>query len=182
MRLAVLAVSAALLAPSVASAQEPGPNAPTVVKSLKVPGMEVRYLDFKWDPAVWDGLEKGGSTNPVTKRSWAIARIVLYERALKIGDAPLRAGTNALLVLNPNLDGKGLTLEIRRVDMRDDVFQKINVVAEPPPGETIYKAPVSFETVGTTADRMTMTLAEAEGKVHLGVHFGNRSLKLEFTS
>jgi hypothetical protein len=118
----------------------------------------------------------------VTKRSWAIARIVLYERALKIGDAPLRAGTNALLVLNPNLDGKGLTLEIRRVDMRDEVFQKINVVAEPPKGETLYKAPATFEAVSSTTDRMTMTLVEAEGKVRLGVHYGNRALTLEFTS
>ena len=149
MRLVVLAVSTALLAPSAALAQ--GQNAPTVVKSLKVPGMEVRFLDFRWDPAVWEGLEKGGSSNPVTRRSWAIARIVLYDRALKIGTSALPTGMNALLVLNPNLDGKGMTVELRRVDMRDDVFQKINVVAEPPPGETLYKVPANFETVGTTA-------------------------------
>jgi hypothetical protein len=180
MRLAVFAASAALLAPGAARAQ--GENAPTVVKSLKVPGMEVRFLDFRWDPAVWEGLEKGGGSNPVTKRSWAIARIVLYERSLKLGTSVLPTGTNALLVLNPNLDGKGMTLEIRQVDMRDEVFQKINVVAEPPPGKSLYKAPAPFEAAPTTADRMTLTLAEAEGKVRLGVHFGNRALTLEFTS
>lgn len=180
MRQTVLVVAAALLHSGTALAQ--GQNAPTVVKSLKVPGMEVRYLDFKWDPAVWEGLEKGTGSNPVTKRSWAIARIVLYERALKLGTSTLPTGTNALLVLNPNLDGKGMTLEIRRVDMRDDVFHKINVVAEPPKGETLYKAPASFEAAPSTTDRMTLTLSEVEGKVRLGIHYGDRAQTLEFTS
>jgi hypothetical protein len=183
MKTLACAISAVLVTAAVALAQTPpGPNAPKVLQSAKLPGLEVRFLDFRWDPAVFDGLEKGGSSNPVTKRSWAVARIIPYERTLVIGGAKLRAGTTALLVLNPNLDGKGMTVELRGVDMRDEEFQALNVVAEPPAGKSLYKAPARFDTVDAIADRMTLTLTEDGGKVRLGVHYGNRLMTLEFTS
>lgn len=59
-----------------ALAQEAPPNAPHVVKYLKAPGLEVRYLDFGWNPEAFAALEQGGD-HPVGRRSWVLARLLL---------------------------------------------------------------------------------------------------------
>lgn len=56
--------------------QEMPKNAPHFVHSVKAPGIDVRFLDFKWDPVVFETLEKGG-TAPAGRRSWVLARILL---------------------------------------------------------------------------------------------------------
>ena len=38
------------------------------------PGLDVRYLDFKFDEEAFATLEKGGS-HPVGRRSWVLARL-----------------------------------------------------------------------------------------------------------
>jgi hypothetical protein len=52
----------------------------------------------------------------------------------------------------PNLDGKGMAIEIRRVDMRD-VFPDVNALAPAPRGETVDKGPAAFEKVSPLAPR-----------------------------
>ena len=141
-------------------AQEVSPNAPHYVKSLQAPGLDVRYLDFKWDEAAFTTLQKGGS-HPVGRRSWVLARLIATTDPFKCQGKVVPVGP-ALLILNPARSGAGPTLELRYIDMRE-VFVDMNVIAEPPPGETYWEAPAVFGKVGTKAGRLEMTLAEGEG-------------------
>jgi hypothetical protein len=62
-----------------------------------------------------------------------------------------------------------------------DVFTDMNVVAEPPPGKTVYKEPANFKTVDEVADRLTLDLKEADGTFTLSMHYGNRLAVIEAT-
>jgi hypothetical protein len=50
----------------------------------------------------------------------------------------------------------------------------INVAAEPPAGQTIYKVPADFRTVDAMAERLTMKLEETSDTLKLSIHYGNR--------
>ena len=71
-----------------------------------------------------------------------------------------------------------MSFEVRVIDMRD-VFTDMNVIAEPPPGETVYQAPAEFKTVDAEAERLTLDLKEDDGTYTLSIHFGNRLAVLE---
>lgn len=173
MRVLSLAI-VALLAGS-GLAQEVPKNAPHFVRTVKVPQLEVRYLDFGWNPEAFAALEKGGD-HPVGRRSWALARLVLPWDILKWEGKTLAVATY-LLILHPSKGGAGPTFEIRRIDMRE-VFGDLNVIAEPPPGETIGVIPALFEKVATTADRLEVTLTDKTQTIELFVHYGDRQGKL----
>lgn len=177
---AILLAGAGALYPQ--QAQQLGPNAPNSIQTANLPGVELRFLDFRWDPALFAAFETGSGELPAAKRSWAIGRIVLHDRSLMLGKVKLRQGTTQLVILHPNLDKRGMSIELRRIDMRDEIFNDRNVVALPPPGETLYKAPARFETISETRERMTLTLAESAGNVQLGTHYGNRRLVLDFAT
>jgi hypothetical protein len=142
--------------------------------SLNAPGIEVRFVDYHWQPALFDAMEKGTATVPEARRNWVIARVILDQRPLTLGGARLPVG-NYALAWWPNLDGKGMAIEMRRVDMRD-VFPDVNAIAPAPRGETIYKGPAKFETVSPLAQRFEATLAEEAGTVTLTIRYGDRRL------
>jgi hypothetical protein len=156
-------------------AQEP-PNRPHYVKSVKVPGLDVRFLDFKWDPEVFATLEKGGP-HPVGRRSWVLARLLATTNPFRCAGKVIPVGPS-LLILNPSQAGAGPTLELRSIDMRE-VFVNMNVVAEPPPGETYWQAPASFRKVDTVADRLEVTLAEGQGTIDIIAHYGDREARTQ---
>jgi hypothetical protein len=52
--------------------------------TLRAPGIEVRFVDYHWQPALFDAMEKGTTTVPEARRNWVIARVVLDQRALKL--------------------------------------------------------------------------------------------------
>ena len=79
----------------------------------------------------------------------------------------------------PNLDGKGMAIEVRQVDMRD-VFPDVNAVAPAPRGETIYKGLAAFETVSPLAPRFDATLDEEGGTLTLTIRYGDRRLQVPF--
>ena len=160
-----------LLSGALASGQEPK-NAPKWVKSVKAPGLELRYVDFKWDEAAWGALEKGGD-HPAARRSWVLARLTLPLDPLKWNGKAIPVGSS-LLILNPARAGAGPTLEIRSVDMRE-VFTKMNVIAEPPEGTTYGTAPAVFDKVSVVAPRLEVTLSEKPGALEVGVHYGDRA-------
>jgi hypothetical protein len=143
--------------------------------SETVPGVEVRYVDYHWQPALFDAFEQGQDI-PEAKRNWVLARMILDQRPLTIGEAKLGVG-NYAIVLWPNIGGKGMAVEIRQVDMRI-VYPSLNALAPAPRGETMYKGPVAFETVDETAPRLDLKLADAEGRVTLTTRWGNRRLVL----
>jgi hypothetical protein len=170
-----LALALAVLALTVTAAgAQQEKNLPTMLMNIEAGDVEVRYLNFKWDEKAFEALEKGGGA-PAAARSWALARI-LTPKPITIEGKPVGGG--ALLILNPASGSDPMTLEIRMVDMRD-VFTDVNVIAEPPAGQTIYKATADFETVDALADRLTMKLEEAGETMKLSIHYGNRLKVLE---
>jgi hypothetical protein len=98
---------------------------------------------------------------------------------MTLGDARVSVG-NYALALWPNLDGKGMAVELRRVDMRI-VYPNLNAMAPPPPGKTVYRGPANFETERPLASRLAVAVAEAEGMVVLTLRYGDRRLSLTLT-
>jgi hypothetical protein len=144
--------------------------------SLDVPGVEVRFVDYHWNQALFDAMEKGDPGVPEARRNWVIARVSIDQRPLRIHGQQMAVGTYALAWW-PNLDGKGMAIEMRRVDMRE-VFPNVNAIAPAPRGETIYKGPAPFETVSPLAPRFDATLGEEGGTVTLTIRYGDRRLLL----
>lgn len=145
--------------------------------SLNAPGLEARFVDYHWQPELFEALEKGADIKEA-KRDWVVARLILDSRPLTVGTARVPVG-NYALTLWPNLDGKGMRLEIRRVDMRE-VYPNLNALAPAPHGETAYVGPASFERLGELQPRLAMTLVEVEGGLNLTVRWGDRRLVLPF--
>jgi hypothetical protein len=156
------------------AAQEAPPNAPHYVKSVKVPGLDARYLDFKWDEEAFATLEKGGA-HPVGRRSWVLVRLTATLDPFRCGGKTVPVGPS-LLILHPAQGGAGPTLELRSVDMRE-IFMDLNVVAQPPPGETYCRVPAAFRKVDKTAGRLAVTLTEDKGSIGITTHYGDREAR-----
>lgn len=147
--------------------------------SAKVPGVEIRFVDYHWQPALFEAMEKGSRTVPEATRNWVVARVVLTDRPLTLGSSRLAVGNYGLL-LWPNLDGKGMAIEMRRIDMRE-VYPDVNAIAPAPRGETVFKQPVTFETGSPLAPRFDIAMSsEDPAKVTLTVSYGDRRQVLTF--
>ena len=146
--------------------------------SAQAPGVEIRFVDYHWQPALFEAMEKGSGAIPEATRNWVIVRVILNARPLTFGTARLPVG-NYGLVLWPNLDGKGMAIEMRRIDMRE-VYPDVNAIAPAPRGETMFKGPAKFETADPLAPRFDATLAEGDGTVTLTIRYGDRRLVLPF--
>lgn len=173
------ALAGAVIFASPLVAQEKPKNAPDFVKSVKAPGLDVRYLDFKWDEAAFDAMENGG-THPAAQRSWVLARLMLQRESLKWESSKRIPVGSALLVLVPRKAGASMSLEIRHVDMRE-IFTDMNVIAEPPPDVSYRIAPALFEKVETVAPRLEVGLEEKGNNYELTVHYGNRRTAITLT-
>jgi hypothetical protein len=145
--------------------------------SAKVPGVEIRWVDYHWQPVLFEAMEKGTRGVPEATRNWVVVRLILDARPLTIEGVKVPVG-NYALALWPNLDGKGMAVELRRVDMRE-VYPNLNAMAPAPRGETIYKGPARFQ-AAPAASRFEAALTEANGKVDLSLHYGDRTLTLTF--
>jgi hypothetical protein len=171
-RTRVTAAFIALLAASPLIGQEAPPNAPKFVKSVKASGVDVRYLDFRWDEAAFASLQKGDRAHPAAQRSWVLARLLLQDDPRKWNGKTIPVGPS-LLVLNPARGGAPATLELRAVDMRE-IFVEMNVIAEPPEGETYQKAPAAFQKADKTAPLLDVALQERGRSLDVSVHYGDR--------
>jgi hypothetical protein len=162
-------------AAGVSAAGEQAENAPTFITTVELGDVKVPYLNFQWNEEAFDSMDKGGDA-PAAKRSWTIAR--LYPDEPIVWNGKQISGGN-LLILNPATGDTPMSFEVRVIDMRE-VWVDPNVIAEPPPGRTVYQTPAGFEKVADVAERLTLALTESEGKVQLSVHYGNRLAKLQF--
>jgi hypothetical protein len=173
-----LALMLALLLP-VQAAVPKEPAKDLFLRSDSVPGVELRFVDYHWQPVLFEAMASGKGDVPEARRNWVYARVILDDRPLTLEGKRLAVG-NYGVALWPNLDGKGMQVEVRRVDMRD-VFPDINAMAPVPRGETAYKGPAKFETQSPLQERLSVTLKEEEGKVLLTLLYGDRRLPLTFT-
>ena len=171
-------MAVALLALALPAQTPMQPAKDLFMHSARVPGVEIRFVDYHWQPALFEAMEKGSSTIPEAKRNWVIARVILNDRPLTLGSSRVAVG-NYGLVLWPNLDGKGMALEMRRIDMRE-VYPDVNAIAPAPRGETVFKGPVTFETGSPLAERFDIATAADAGKVTLTVSYGDRRLVVTF--
>ena len=144
---------------------------PNKVTNVHLGDVRVRYLNFKWDEEGFKALENGSA-----KRGWAIARL-FPDRPIKIDGRRVSGGN--ILILHPASGDTPMTWEVRVINMRE-VWVSPNVVAEPPEGETIYTTTAKFKEVEDVAERLTVALSDADGKIQLAVHYGNRLATLSF--
>jgi hypothetical protein len=158
------------------------PNAPHYVKSVEVPGLNLRFLDFRFDEEAFATLEKGGS-HPVGRRPWVLARLLTRLAPFNCAGKTVPVGPS-ILILHPARGGAGPTLELRYIDMRE-VFVDLNVIAEPPPGKAYCVVPADFRRVETSAPRLEVTLAEGQasadakkGTIDIVAHSGDRESRL----
>jgi hypothetical protein len=147
--------------------------------SATVPGVEIRWVDYHWQPAIFAAMEKGTRAIPEATRNWVVVRLILDDRPLTLEGVKVPVG-NYALALWPNLDGKGMAVEIRRVDMRE-LYPNLDAMAPAPRGETVYKGPARFEAATPSAPRFEASLTEGKGTVVLTVRYGDRTLGLTLT-
>ena len=163
-------IAVTLLLGASAFAQDLPPNAPKFVKSVKAPGLQVRFPDFRWDEAAFTAMETGGD-HPAAPRSWVIGRLMV-QSPVKWNGKTIPVGS-ALLVLNPARAGAGSTLHLQYVDMRE-VFVDMNVIAEPPEGRIYGTIPAGFTKVDAVAPLLEVSLQDKGATLELGVHYGDR--------
>jgi hypothetical protein len=170
--LALLGLTFALQAP-----EEPAKD--LFLHSATCPGVEIRWVDYHWQPALFEAMEKGTRAFPEATRNWVLVRVILDERPLTLESVKVPVG-NYAIALWPNLDGKGMAVELRRVDMRE-VLPNLNAIAPLPRGETFYRGVARFEATSPSAPRFETTLTEGKGTVVVTLRYGERSLPLTFT-
>jgi hypothetical protein len=170
--LALWLALAALAVP--AAAQD---TLPKFLKIVRVPDVELRYVDFGWNPEAFAALETGGD-HPAARRSWMLALLRL-QRGMRFGGKPVLIGAS-LLVLNPRQGDKPFSIELRDIDMRDLLFEN-NVIGTPPKGQTIYVMPARFETVPEMKPRLEITASPSGNDTLITVHYGNRKTTITLT-
>jgi hypothetical protein len=170
-------MAAALIALALPAQTPMQPAKDLFMHSATVPGVEIRFVDYHWQPVLFEAMEKGSSTIPEAKRNWVVVRVILDDRPLTLEGTRLAVG-NYALALWPNLDGKGMAVEMRRVDMRE-VYPDVNAIAPAPRGETMYKGPAKFEAGNPQASRFDVALGSDDpAKVTLTLRYGDRRLVL----
>src|SRR4029453_14237411 len=143
---------------------------PKFLKIERAPDVELRYVDFGWNPEAFAAMETGGD-HPAAKRSWMLALLRL-QRGMRFGGKPVLIGAS-LLILNPKQGNPPFNIELRDIDMRDLHFQA-NVIGTPPKGQTIGVMPAHFETVPETKQRLEITAAASGHDRGITVHSANR--------
>jgi hypothetical protein len=171
------AVVLALLATASVAAQEPTP-APIVIRTATVPGVELRFLSLPWGPETLAMMERGEESY-YTKRTWPFARLTTSVPMALDGTA--LAPGNYALVLHPNdPSNRGLSLEVLKI-APGEFLQQGNPLTRTPPGQSVYKAPVRFETAERNATVLDVELEPSADAVLIRVHYGNRILEKELS-
>jgi hypothetical protein len=150
----------------------PEPTAPAIaIQKVEGPDAEVFYPSIPWGPNTFAAMERPGE-GYYNRRSWPFARLQT-KIALKLDGIEIPPGNHAL-VFHPNTpDDAGMSLEVRRIDV-PEFLEEGNVMTRTPEGETIWRAPVRFDTAAGTAPVLKVEiLPEAEG-FRLRVQYGDR--------
>jgi len=175
----MMTMATAMLAVLASNQVPKEPAADLFLHTERAAGVKVSFVDYHWQPVLFEAMEKGSRDVPEATRNWVIARVVLDDHPLTLGKKRLGVG-NYGLVLWPNLDGKGMAVEMRRIDMRE-VYPDVNAMAPAPRGDTVYRAPAPIARATPLASRMVVALEEANGGVVLTWLYGDRRFSLTLT-
>jgi hypothetical protein len=166
-----------MLAAAAPAAKEPAMD--LSMHSAKVPGLTVKFVDYHWQPELFEAMAKGSRDVAEARRDWVLARLMIEPHALKVERTALPAASYALSLF-PNRNDEGMAIEIRRVDLRE-LPPDISVMAPTPPGETMYRAKAVFEAQDPPAPRLDITAVEDAKDVVLTVRYGDRRLSVRLT-
>jgi len=158
------------LAQAAAPAEEAKRPAITI-QTVEAPGVQVFHLNMPWGPETFAAMERPGE-GFYNRRSWPFARMETT-KPLKIVDTALPAG-NYALVFHPNTpEDEGMTLEVRKI-APGEFLQNGNVMTRTPEGETVWRAPVTFEAGDATLPALEIGLTPGSGDLRLDVRYGDR--------
>jgi hypothetical protein len=178
-RIGLVAATATILAAStVVATPTAAPLAPVqgpetgAVRREKAQGFEVQFVNTPWRPDVFEAMESGG-TGGELPRSWGFAHLAAGSY-FAVDEKIVPPGQYAV-VLNPKMGALPMTLELRRAEGGSS-FGDPNAMAPPPPGESVYKAPVVFSKTSDPVPALDVTLARYGDAAVLTVRYGNRKM------
>jgi hypothetical protein len=167
---ALVALSLAQAAPAEEAARKPA----ITIQTASAPGLKVFYLNAPWGPNTFAAMERPGEGFYNT-RSWPFARLETT-RPVAIKGTTVPAG-NYALVFHPNTtDGKGMSVELRKLGV-PEFLQPGNVMAPTPEGPTVWREPASFERVDSTEPALRIDLAPLAAGTKLVIRYGDRRLE-----
>jgi hypothetical protein len=154
------------------------PKAPVVIQTSTAGPVTVKSLSIPWGPNTFVTMESPGDSF-YNKRTWAFAHLEA-KAPLTLYGAAIPAG-NYALVFHPNTtDNKGMSLEVRKIAVAE-FLEPGNVMTRTPEGETVWKAPIRFQTGTDVAPALKVEVTgPANGKLSLTVRYGDRTLVKEF--
>jgi hypothetical protein len=174
--LATLLLLPAAPAPDDAAAPTDGRPSISIHKS-ETPDAEVFYLSIPWGPNTFAAMENPGESF-YNRRSWPFARL-MTKTAFKLDGVEIPAGNNAL-VFHPNTpDDAGMSLEVRRIEV-PEFLEEGNAMTRTPEGQTIWRAPVRFDTAAGTTPALKVEILPEPGGFRLKVQYGDRWTSKEF--
>ena len=170
------AVTFALVA--LATPQAEAPRAPVVIQTSTSGAVTVKSLSIPWGPNTFASMESAGDSF-YNKRTWAFAHLET-KAPLTLYGAAIPPG-NYALVFHPNTpENKGMSLEVRKIGVAEFLVAG-NVMTATPEGETIWKAPIRFQSGAEVAPALKVDLTgPVNGKLSLVVRYGDRSMVKEF--
>jgi len=171
--LANLAQAPQQKAPDVPLHSEARPE--VAIHSAEAGRVKVFYLNIPWGPATFAAMEKGGASF-YTKRTWPFARLQ-SEVPLKLDGTKIAPG-NYALVFHPNTEGKGMALEVVKIEV-PEFLQPGNAFTPTPPGDSVYKQPISFQTEEGKTSPLDVGLSSEKERLSLTIRYGDRKLVKE---
>jgi hypothetical protein len=160
-------------APAGPSAQPAPTPVPITIQSVEAAGVSVYFLNLPWGPQTFAAMERPGDSF-YNKRTWPFARMET-KGPVTLEGTRIPAG-NYALVFHPNgPDNQGMALEVRKIEV-PEFLQAGNAMTRTPEGETLYRAPVRFDTTTSTAPSLKVELVPGKGALGLRVQYGDRVL------
>ncbi len=135
------------------------------------------FQNVPWGPQTFATMESP-SDSFYNKRTWPFARLET-RRPLKLEGQSLPAGNYALVFVPASSERPDMSLEVLKV-AAGEFFQEGNPMTRTPAGESVFKAPVRFERVGTSVPALDVKLAPAGNALVLDVAYGDRRLSRRF--
>jgi len=166
------------LGASPVQAADPASARPAIsIHTAEAQGAEVFYLSIPWGPNTFAAMERPGE-GYYNRRSWPFARLATTT-TLTLDGTKIPPGNHAL-VFHPNTpDDAGMSLEVRQIDV-PEFLQEGNAMTRTPEGETVWQAPVRFETAPSTVPALEVQLVPEPDGFRLDVRYGDRRTSKTF--